>query len=1031
MLRHSLYKKLGKKYQNGAKTNVAAEFKAPAPFGTFTTPNQPEGTISTQDASFAPGVFSNEKADNTFTPFPAPLNIFDVNLQTPQVEQGPLTQSETSERGLTAEPAAETKPKEKESQWQDYATLGLAGVSGGLNFLDTQKRDRELQQSIQQRDSKPLYDYNWMYGRTTSGGTEYQPIIMAQQGANIRKPLNSLDASNVEIEGGEFLILPDGTTEIAKGPSHAKGGIDTILPNGTKVFSNHLRPMDLHKMPAEYKKMLLGGYMQAGGEVNDLGLDYLDDMIGTGNKPKGKDAKKTFAEIAKRYDLAMYQKVLDNPFASAVDKQTASVMLKRNAEILEQLFRDQQMLNGNSSGEPMEGMKNGGINNPGFKSLPGYVQAKIMSNMEDGGQYQISKKDGKYYDPTTKKYYKIPVDTEIKRDNDPNITEGDYVVTADGKIKKFTGRGYEKVTTSKSSQAPDLATGRQELNKWASSSSENQQKVERANAIIQAGINNGTIISDDKGNIDITGDFNIGLEDRMILSEVMNKTGSGFGTDKYKVNRQSATTGYSAPDPKTGKFKGTGSFVAGFTPEMYEQRIAYEKAKADGKSHQEALTLATSTDPKQKAENRKFFMQQIGMDPNKLSEEQLTSNDFYKDKYADVTRGMETAFGQSNYRPALGNDALSGFEHFDAASFQAKNQLGDIDQEDVPEETPTGQNYDLQGQNARGTYKPMPFPLSQAIPAAYGLAQSQETFPYAIPEVEAPYIRPQTLNIQSQLQDADNNAIAAMRYGADPNLAYIAGLDAKQKSFENKQNYDAEGRSRADIYNADAKFKADTVNAGAFNQVYNDLYATAKSNQSEEKVKAVNALATNRAKWAQDENLKQFYFNNFVTNYDFDSNDPNKEMKAKGSQRFNITGVNPTQTTTSSTAGTSTTAPSTAPTTTPAASPAQTNQPQTSMPTSSMMRRSLDPNLPLSMQYGVNNPAIPEVGGTTPKRSLNPNLPLSMQYGPTFNQPTDVNLLTLPQSMGGAGLPPNEFEMGGQLDNYLNPFKKKKGFRKK
>lgn len=148
MLRHSLYKKLGKKYQNGAKTNVAAEFKAPAPFGTYTTPNQPQGTITTQDASFAPGVFSNEKADNTFTPFPAPLNIFDVNLQTPQVEQGPLTESDTSERGITTEPVTENKPKEKESQWQDYTTLGLAGVSGGLNFLDTQKRDRELQLSL-------------------------------------------------------------------------------------------------------------------------------------------------------------------------------------------------------------------------------------------------------------------------------------------------------------------------------------------------------------------------------------------------------------------------------------------------------------------------------------------------------------------------------------------------------------------------------------------------------------------------------------------------------------------------------------------------------------------------------------------------------------------------------------------------------------------------------------------------------------------------------------------------------------------
>jgi hypothetical protein len=416
---------------------------------------QPQGTITTQDASFAPGVFSNDQASNQFTSTSAPFmsnmlseNVFDVNQQTPQMEQGPLTQQETKDRGIL--PPAETpsvKPKngmleDLKDNWSDYATLGLAGVSGGLNYLDDQRRQQELQQSIQQRDSKPVYDYNWMYGRTTSGGTEYQPIIMAQNGANLtpRYGQGGMSSTNVEIEGGEFLILPDGTTELAKGPSHSRGGIDTVLPEGTKVFSNHLRPMDLHKMPIESKQMLLGGYMQDGGDVGDLGLDYLEDMIGE-SKSKGKDSKKTFADIAKRYDLSQYQKVLDNPFAPAADKQTAQLMLVRNAKILDQLFRDQQILNGNSTGEPMDEMKNGGLNNPGFKSLPGYVQTKIMSNMEDGGKYQISKKDGKYYDPTTKKYYKIPVDTEIKRDNDPNITEGDYVVNADGKIKKFTGRG--------------------------------------------------------------------------------------------------------------------------------------------------------------------------------------------------------------------------------------------------------------------------------------------------------------------------------------------------------------------------------------------------------------------------------------------------------------------------------------------------------------------------------------------------------------------------------------------------------------
>ena len=959
MLRHSLYKKLGKKYQNGAKTNVAAEFKAPAPFGTYTTPNQPQGTITTQDASFAPGVFSNEKADNTFTPFPAPLNIFDVNLQTPQVEQGPLTESDTSERGLSAEPAAETKPKEKESQWQDYATLGLAGVSGGLNFLDTQKRDRELQQSIQQRDSKPLYDYNWMYGRTTSGGTEYQPIIMAQQGANIRKPLNSLDASNVEIEGGEFLILPDGTTEIAKGPSHAKGGIDTILPNGTKVFSNHLRPMDLHKMPAEYKKMLLGGYMQAGGEVGDLGLDYLEDMIGSGKKPKGKDAQKTFAEIAKRYDLAMYQKVLDNPFASAVDKQTASVMLKRNAEILEQLFRDQQMLNGNSSGEPMEGMKNGGINNPGFKSLPGYVQAKIMSNMADGGKY------------------KLPEGANVVSEADvAKANAGDYVRFSDGTIKKLTKKDVKTIDKGFNK---DFSVMKQ---RWDDPKL-NPVKDQMWNKYIQA--NPNAKISKEQY-----------LNNYIKTQEQLYAIDAAAAKDP-SIDLSNPEWDRTAGGAKNKRYKELTKKLG--LPELNEEQITqFQQGYKD--------LAAIQEDPQYKESLADFDLAPKGVGDQQYLGKAISPAD-----------------------AILGNTTVRQLQYL-----KNKEEVPTYEYENVPEETPTGGDYNLQGKNARGKYEPMPFPLSQAIPAAYGLAQAQETFPYAIPEVEAPYIRPQTLNIQSQLQDADNNAIAAMRYGADPNLAYIAGLDAKQKSFETKQNYDAEGRSRADIYNADAKFKADTVNAGAFNQVYNDLYATAKSNQSEEKVKAVNALATNRAKWAQDENLKKFYFNNFVTNYDFDSNDPNKEMKAKGSQQFSITGVNPTQKTTPSTTGTPsvTTAPTTTPATSPTSTaPTQTNQPQTSMPTSSTMRRSLDPNLPLSMQYGVNNPGIPEVGGFTPKRSLNPNLPLSMQYGPTFNQPTDVNLLTLPQSMGGAGLPPNEFEMGGQLDSYLNPFKKKKGFRKK
>jgi hypothetical protein len=373
----------------------------------------------------------------------------------------------------------------------------------------------------------------------------------------------------------------------------------------------------------------------------------------------------------------------------------------------------------------------------------------------------------------------------------------------------------------------------------------------------------------------------------------------------------------------------------------------------------------------------------------------------------------------------LGNTTVRQLQYL-----KNKEEVPTYTYENVPENTPGGQDYNLDISQRRGTYNRMPYDIRQDIPAVYGLAQAQEVFPYAIPEVEAPYIRPQTLNIQSQLQDADNNATAAMRYGADPNLAYIAGLDAKQKSFENKQNYDADARAKADMYNAEAKLKADLTNASMFNQVYNDLYAGAKSAQSEEKQKAIAALATNRAKYNQDENLKEFYYNNFVTNYDFD---PTKSltMDAVGNNRFSITGVKPgSQVTTQAGTPSSTTSTTTAPATT---APTAPTTPSSTIQTPSFspnapIRTSLNPNLPLSMQYGP----IPDLEDPfVTKRSLNPNLPLSMQYGPIPSEPTQVNLLTLPKSMGGAGASPTPFKMGGEIDNYLNPFKKKKGFRKK
>jgi multidrug efflux pump subunit AcrA (membrane-fusion protein) len=112
------------------------------------------------------------------------------------------------------------------------------------------------------------------------------------------------------------------------------------------------------------------------------------------------------------------------------------------------------------------------------------------------------------------------------------------------------------------------------------------------------------------------------------------------------------------------------------------------------------------------------------------------------------------------------------------------------------------------------------------------------------------------LNIQSELQDIDNMGTAAIRGGADPNMAYIAGLDAKQKAFQSKQNYDAQSRSQADMANAQMSMQADQFNAQAFDRVYNNLVGQARDAQSAEKQAAVASLTNKKAKFVQDENLK-------------------------------------------------------------------------------------------------------------------------------------------------------------------------------
>lgn len=208
-------------------------------------------------------------------------------------------------------------------QGAGYVADGL--LSYNKEVMQDVDYENEMRNRFQQ---EPIFDYNYMYGPGTNGGSQFQPIIKAEDGAIIRK--GSAKALPIEIEGGEFLQLPDGTLELAKGKSHDKGGIPTLLPQGTKVFSNNL-------------------------------------------KPEG--SKKTFAQLAKDNDYTKEKDVLNNFFALDVSKKSAELMMGRKVKALNDLFSQQQFLNDNSTGN-MTSLKNG---------------AKMMYS--EGGEYEMSQEE--------------------------------------------------------------------------------------------------------------------------------------------------------------------------------------------------------------------------------------------------------------------------------------------------------------------------------------------------------------------------------------------------------------------------------------------------------------------------------------------------------------------------------------------------------------------------------------------------------------------------------------------------------------
>jgi hypothetical protein len=137
-------------------------------------------------------------------------------------------------------------------------------------------------------------------------------------------------------------------------------------------------------------------------------------------------------------------------------------------------------------------------------------------------------------------------------------------------------------------------------------------------------------------------------------------------------------------------------------------------------------------------------------------------------------------------------------------------------------------------------------------------------------DYDAPYVMPQTLNIQPQLQDIDSSYMAAMNAGGDPNTALIATLGAKQKLYSEKQNFDAQQRAQVDQVNAQARWQEDVYDMQSLDRVYNTLIAQADDAVTAQRQALVKSASDKRSLYNMEENKKKLYIENFVRNYKVD-----------------------------------------------------------------------------------------------------------------------------------------------------------------
>lgn len=278
-----------------------------------------------------------------------------------------------------------------------FALAGLAALPWAAELIPAAGEIGEGAVNVLSKIKNPSNAIKQFPRGTTSPGNPgmrtFQPRTPSSYGTRIQYQDGGIPGVNVEVEGQETVHLPNNKLQEFNGPSHANGGIDVNLPEGSRIFSEHL------KAPKEVVSAILG---------------------------KKTKKKMSYANLSKKFDTTKHLKTLeisDDPYT----RETAKLGLANNSSMLDLIFQTQEaskLKKGDFKKLPK--MQDGGEAGRIESMYPGALNNATTSgfNLSDYSNRFINTKfDNVLFDPSTEMY---------------------FYRTSDGRYKTHFKQGYNK-----------------------------------------------------------------------------------------------------------------------------------------------------------------------------------------------------------------------------------------------------------------------------------------------------------------------------------------------------------------------------------------------------------------------------------------------------------------------------------------------------------------------------------------------------------------------------------------------------------